>query len=67
MSNKQLPPDFIRAFNEANKYGIENVDKLLVELQYKNVDLETYFRKNISYEFDQKKKDAMEMFLKMII
>src|SRR4051812_32151352 len=46
VANKQLPADFIHAFNEANKTGLQNIDAVVKENVSPFYDLKTYFTKN---------------------
>jgi chorismate dehydratase len=68
VSNKKLPDDFVKCFNEALKKGIGN--KLLVaqkeKINYPQVDILDYFTNKISYEFDERKKTALELFLSFV-
>ncbi len=66
VSNKQLPPDFIAAFNEANKLGLQNIDHAVAENPYKIYDLQTYYRQNISYELTPEKRKGLEKFLSFL-
>lgn len=65
VSNKKLPDDFIKKFNEALKIGLEHIPQLIYILptQYFAFDLKEYFTKNISYTFDAAKKVALKRFL----
>lgn len=63
ISNKALPGDFIRRFNEANAAGIRNIEKVIFENNFSYYDSREYFSKNISYELDEEKRRGMERFL----
>ncbi|MBS1917212.1 MAG: menaquinone biosynthesis protein [Bacteroidetes bacterium] len=63
VSNKKLPEDFVIAFNEANKKGIENIDAALKELQFPVFDLHQYYTKYIDYSFDADKQKGLKLFL----
>ncbi len=65
IANKKLPEDFVMLFNEGNKMGLENIDKVVAENLYHDYDLNTYFRKNISYQFTRKKMEGLEKFLEL--
>ena len=69
VSNKTLDHDFIQSFNEANAYGLSDLEKVIKQIPLsKHVyDLNKYFTKNISYFFTIEKKDGMELFLKSLI
>lgn len=63
ISNKALPGDFIRRFNEANAAGLRNMEKVIAENPFSYYDSREYFTKNISYELDEEKRRGMERFL----
>jgi chorismate dehydratase len=63
VSNKPLPADFIAAFNEANKIGLENIDTAVAQNPYNIYDLQKYYRENISYELTDEKRKGLEKFL----
>lgn len=62
VSNKQLPQDFIRAFNEANQLGLQQIDEVVAQIDYPAFDLKKYYTQSISYTLDTPKKKAMELF-----
>jgi chorismate dehydratase len=66
-SNKKLPDYFLEKFNTAIRYGVENIDKSVAEWEsnMKPGELKEYFEKYISYPFDERKKEAMEKFLRI--
>lgn len=66
VSNKKLSDDFIHAFNEANKLGVENIDKVISEINYNHFDLDMYYRENVSFYLDDEKRKALEMFLNFL-
>ncbi len=69
VANKKIDQIFINNFNTALKFGIDNREKLIEELKKSNnykIDLKTYLNENISYEYDDKKKEAMNLFLDYI-
>ncbi len=65
ISNKPLSEKFITAFNEANRKGLENLDKVIGE--NKSVfNLSDYYRKFISYNLDAEKRRGLRLFLEMM-
>ncbi len=66
VSNKPLPPAFIKQFNKALKDGLEHINQLiyLLPTPEKGFDLKKYFKKYISYELDGQKRKALARFLK---
>ncbi len=65
VANKKLPASFIQDFNEANKKGIEQIEEIISQNHFSQIDLEYYYKKNISYQFDDEKKKGMEKFLEL--
>ena len=66
VSNKKLPTSFIQGFNDALKTGIENRNDVILNHNIGNVSkdiLEVYLTKRISYQLDNRKKNAMREFL----
>jgi chorismate dehydratase len=64
ISNKPLEADFIRSFNNANAYGVENISNVIASLNFNgSVNLEEYFSKYISYSLDEPKRKALRKFL----
>lgn len=67
VSNKILPESFVVAFNEANRSGLEHIDKVVSEVDFPQYDLHTYFTKNISYFLDDRKKQGLQLFLSYLL
>lgn len=66
VSNKKTDEKFITAFNEANAFGLGNIDKIVMDNSFSIFDLNDYYTEYISYHFDEKKKKAMEVFMKKL-
>jgi chorismate dehydratase len=66
VSNRPLPADFLKSFNEAMKKGVEAIPQLIMILPQQDFDLESYFTNNISYSLDMKKRESLSIFLKAI-
>ena len=66
ISNKKLPEDFIKLFNEKNAEGINDIDAVLKEVKCDFYDLKTYYTKNISYILTEEKLTGMNLFLDLI-
>ena len=66
VSNKKLDDDFIKEFNEANKFGLSNLEKVVVKNPFKPFDLHKYYTECINFELDENKKKGLELFLKKI-
>lgn len=66
VANKELPADFITAFNEANALGLSHIDEIVAANSYPYFDLHAYYTKHIHYYLDEGKKKGLEKFLEMI-
>ena len=68
ITTKKLSDNFLIDFNNALKYGVNNISKSLEVKSYKNnyVNHEDYLRTKISYNLNLRKKKAMQLFLKRI-
>ncbi|MBE0646284.1 MAG: menaquinone biosynthesis protein [Bacteroidales bacterium] len=69
LANKPLPEGFLRKFNKALEYGIlhkKEVPDFFPNRIPKGLDAISYLENNISYPFDERKKEGMNLFLKMI-
>jgi chorismate dehydratase len=69
VSNKKLPSDFIERFNSALKTGLSS--KAEVIKQYRDnhktdFDIRDYFENKLSYNLDEKKKQALDLFLQYV-
>jgi chorismate dehydratase len=64
-STKNISGEFESVFNRALSYGIENIEKIVETEQpkYMDVNIQDYFKENISFDFDTKKKEGMKKFL----
>ena len=65
VANKSLPKQFIAEFNQSLKYGISHI-KESIELygtENYNINVENYLNENIDYHLNDKKKEAMQLFL----
>lgn len=63
VANKPLSETFIKAFNKAITYGIQNIDNVIAELSDYNINISQYLNQNISYNLDEIKKQGMNLFL----
>jgi chorismate dehydratase len=66
VSNKKMQHDFNVIFNNANKIGIESINKIPTRLNFTDYNLDVYFKKNISYSFNSQKHQGMNLFLELI-
>jgi len=63
ISNKPLDPSFVRAFDAANRAGLEQIDKVVAENPYPLFDLHAYFTQYLDYTLDPSKRTGLEKFL----
>jgi chorismate dehydratase len=66
ISNKKLDENFIYNFNESNKTGLNNLDKVVKENPFTTFDLNHYYKDCISFDFDENKKKGLQLFLKLL-
>ena len=68
VSNKELDPNFVNAFNDAIAKGLSNISSLvyLLPSPHPDFDLKHYFNHGISYDLDAAKKEALSTFFKML-
>lgn len=66
VANKQLPADFIAAFNKANGWGLKNLEDVVAENVSPHYDLKKYYTENISYHLTEEKRKGLGKFLKML-
>lgn len=66
VANKKLPETFIAKFNSSLKFGMENLNIIIKELNHSNsynTNISEYLINNIKYEYDDTKKQALKLFL----
>jgi len=66
ISNKPLPESFVKAFNEANRMGLENLEEVVAMENYDHAALRKYYTENISYQLNAEKKKGLAHFLSKI-
>lgn len=66
ISNKDLPQDFIDAFNTANAAGLEHIDEIVQQNPFPYYDLKKYYTENIHYFLSPEKKKGLDLFLRLI-
>jgi chorismate dehydratase len=62
VANKKLPDDFLNRFNSALGHGLENIPSVLAGSD-SSFDLEGYLTRDISYNLDERKRQALDLFL----
>lgn len=66
ISRGKLPDEVRSDFNKAVGYGVEHVQDAIEQVDpeiFNNLDIQAYFRDNISFAFDDAKRAGMEKFL----
>jgi len=63
VSNKKLPEDFIRDFDQSTSRGLDHLDEIVAAHPFPDYDLHKYYTENIDYRLDESKKQALELFL----
>ncbi len=63
VSNKKLPPSFIEDFNIAVSQGLTHLEEIAASLNFPEYDMYQYYTQNIDYRLDEKKKEALQLFL----
>jgi len=63
IANKKLPENFVESFNKATAEGFAHIDEIVTATGFEAYDMKTYYRKNIDYHLDEKKLEALKLFL----
>lgn len=61
-----LPKDFLKKFNSALAFGINNIEQAILKSNDNNlnfIDCSLYLTERIKYEMDEKKKQALNLFI----
>lgn len=66
IANKKIAPEFVKGFNEANRYGLDRLEEVVEKYPYKTYDLFTYYKENIDYKLDSKKMEGLKLYLKYL-
>jgi len=67
VSTRELPAEFISAFNKANGLGLQHIGEIVAEEKFALYDLNKYYTLHLSYFLDERKRKGMELFLQMIV
>lgn len=67
ISTRQLPEDFIHAFDAANAEGLSHIDEIVAANPYDIYDLKKYYTLHLNYHLDAKKREGMMKFLGALI
>lgn len=63
VSRKNMPAAFMEMFDQAVGYGVHRIDEVVASIGEIGLDLEAYYKRNISYAFDEQKKRGMDLYL----
>lgn len=66
VANKKLPNGFAESFNKATGEGFKHIDEIVSALDFPDYDMRYYYMKNIDYKLDEKKREAIQLFLSLI-
>ena len=69
VSNKKIEKNFVKKFNNALKYGVNNINEVISENNSSKISAEAmqqYLKKNISYVLTDEKKEGMDLFFKLL-
>ena len=66
VSTKPLPEDFIKIFDAANAMGLEHIEEIINDTPFDLYDLKKYYTLHLSYKLDERKKEGMNKFLRLI-
>lgn len=66
ISNKKLPQIFIDSFNEANSAGLNMIGTIVRDNPFTKFNLHEYYTKYISFQLNDRKQEALKMFLNKI-
>ncbi|MBC7888090.1 MAG: menaquinone biosynthesis protein [Ferruginibacter sp.] len=66
VSNKQLTPEFIVAFNNANRFGLTNIDAVVAQNPFDAYHLHQYYQDNIKFKPEFDKLEVITLFLEKL-
>ena len=68
VANQPIPAEFMAAFDAANGYGLAHLEEVisLIPANEQVYDLHKYYTENISYVYDEEKKQGLERFLEAL-
>ena len=66
VANKKLAQEFIKNFNEATAEGLQHINEIVAANPFAEYDLHTYYTKNIDYNLDAEKQEALKRFLQYL-
>ncbi|UAY53114.1 menaquinone biosynthetic enzyme MqnA/MqnD family protein [Ferruginibacter albus] len=63
VSNKPIPLEFIDHFNEANRRGLNDIEKIVQQNPFAAYDLAKYYTVNIKFQLNNSMREAVDLFL----
>lgn len=66
VANKKLPPTFIEKFTAITGEGLLHLPEIITAHPYEHYDLKKYYTENISFEFDDRKRQGLAVYLNKI-
>ena len=63
VANKKLPNSFIDSFNQSTQKSLSKIDEIASGINFPAYDLSLYYKKNIDYILDDKKRQGLDLFL----
>lgn len=66
ISNKPLDAGFVRRFDEANRFGVSQIDAVVRENPYPLFDLHDYFTRYLTYHISDRHRLGLEKFIQLL-
>ncbi len=66
VATKELPADFLAAFDAAQAEGLQQLDAVVAANPFPAYDLHTYYTRNIHYRLDAEKRRGLALFFEKI-
>jgi chorismate dehydratase len=69
ITNKNISAELVQQFNLALKFGVENIPLVIKDYKKSHpteINLEEYYQKNISFNFDEQKRLGLNRFLELL-
>ncbi len=66
VSNKELPTEFLDAFNQVNEFGLHNLDDVIEQNCFADFDLKGYYTNFVKFKLDEGMLTAKTLFLDKI-
>ena len=66
ISNKVLDSSWVERFDQANAFGLENIQEAIKNETSQPIDLYSYYTDFLSYELDDEKRKGLNLFLDML-